>query len=505
MYKVLVVDDEVPIRQWLEFCIKKLGEYEVVGTGANGAEGYSLFRKTNPDIVITDIRMPGMDGLEMIEMIQEINPAVYVLVLTSHEEFSYARRAIQAGIKDYILKTEISEESLKKILEKGTQTLEGYQKQESEVQVTEMVERDKYLRSLVLSERNGEIGQAQLRQYGVDFLSHSYVVLDVKSAEKGKRFGLEETESMERIHKIYVDMEHTVLIIVFDKQSSVSSSRQEEVCMELCSKILNQGDFCIGISGIWDSPYKIGSALRQAYESSFQGFYHKKQKVFKAEQNVKQKPEKGENYKIRFSKELLNQNYEKVVQIKENMKEAIKAETPLDVNAVKELYIFFMVTLLHFVKEDVEKLEIRIQDLRKKTEECENIEKLNVLIDTVFDDSLKVKGNQELSYAVRTAIAYMEENYSEQLTLSEVAGYVALSAEYLSRIFKEETGIKFVVYLNNIRLKHALQLLESTNLKVYEIAEQVGYSNLSYFSTVFKKNFGQNPFEYKKHLREKEH
>ncbi|MFR2849305.1 MAG: helix-turn-helix domain-containing protein [Hungatella hathewayi] len=77
-----------------------------------------------------------------------------------------------------------------------------------------------------------------------------------------------------------------------------------------------------------------------------------------------------------------------------------------------------------------------------------------------------------------------------------------LSSEYLSRLFKEETGVKFVVYLNNLRLKHALRLLETTNLKVYEVAEQVGYSNLSYFSTVFKKNFGQNPFDYKNNCRQ---
>ena len=110
---------------------------------------------------------------------------------------------------------------------------------------------------------------------------------------------------------------------------------------------------------------------------------------------------------------------------------------------------------------------------------------------------MEQRSEKEYSQAVRRAISYMEEHYDSSLALPDVASHVGLSAEYLSRIFREDTGMKFIVYLNNLRLKHAIELLENTNLKVYEVAEKVGYSNLSYFSTVFKKNFGQNPFDYK--------
>ena len=125
MIKVLVADDEVPIRQWLEFCINKMEGYQVVGAAANGAEGYSIFRKTVPDIIITDIRMPVMDGMEMLKLIRSINPAVYVAVLTSHEDFGYARQAIKLGASEYILKTEITEESLQQALENGKKAVMG--------------------------------------------------------------------------------------------------------------------------------------------------------------------------------------------------------------------------------------------------------------------------------------------------------------------------------------------------------------------------------------------
>ena len=123
MHRVLVVDDEMPIRQWLEFCINRIEGYEVAGIAANGAEGFSLYRKMLPDIVITDIRMPVMDGLEMMQMIHNLNPAVYTVVLTSHEDFEYARTSIKLGASEYILKTEITEESLGQVLRTASESI----------------------------------------------------------------------------------------------------------------------------------------------------------------------------------------------------------------------------------------------------------------------------------------------------------------------------------------------------------------------------------------------
>ena len=119
MLKVLVVDDEMPIRQWLEFCIERIPDVELVGAASHGAEGYSMFRKHMPDVVITDIRMPVMDGLEMMRMIRNLKPSVYAIVLTSFEDFEYARQAISLGAAEYILKTEISDGSLRENLKKA--------------------------------------------------------------------------------------------------------------------------------------------------------------------------------------------------------------------------------------------------------------------------------------------------------------------------------------------------------------------------------------------------
>ena len=97
---------------------------------------------------------------------------------------------------------------------------------------------------------------------------------------------------------------------------------------------------------------------------------------------------------------------------------------------------------------------------------------------------------------VRKAIEYLDRHYAERITLAELAEQAGFSAEHFSRVFRRETGVNYITYLNNLRMKHAVQLLEQTDCKVYEIAEKVGFSSLSYFSTAFKKKFGKNPYEY---------
>ena len=98
-------------------------------------------------------------------------------------------------------------------------------------------------------------------------------------------------------------------------------------------------------------------------------------------------------------------------------------------------------------------------------------------------------------------MAYIKAHYAEKLTLSIVASHVSFNPEYFSRMFTKETGLNFVTYLNNLRMQRAVELLEGTDQKIYEIAEQVGYSSVSYFSTAFKKTFGQKPNEYQLNAR----
>lgn len=500
MAKVLVVDDEVPIRQWLEFCIGKMDGFRVVGAASNGAEGYSCFKKDIPDIVITDIRMPGMDGLEMLRMMQNINPSVYTIMLTSHEDFDYARRAIRLGASEYILKTEITEESLQELLRKAQEEIEENGKLGGERVEEDMAYRNHYLRSLVLKEQVDTVNESILKEYGIILNKSSYFAMNLYQKEEVERAKIKllQTEYIESAFLFPVDFENTMIVGSMSRELGNSMQMQMECQRKYGILFLEQCQGVLGVSDIYDAPMKIAEAMRQAYRRARLSFYHTKENYFGCSGKFHIKPSFGEKYKIMFSKELLNQKYAKAVHIKDLMMEEVIKEQPVDIDYVKKLFFYFITSLYHFTRDDVAEMEKDFAVVQDRIKESSNIDELNLVVKEAFDAFGK-EGMERYDYStpVRNAIAYMNEKYALSITLSEVAEHVELSAEYLSRIFKEETGVKFVVYLNNLRLKNALRLLENTNLKVYEVAERVGYSNLSYFSTVFKKNFGQNPFDYK--------
>lgn len=498
MLKVLVVDDEVPIRQWLEVCIQKMDGFQIIGTAAHGAEGYSVFRKEKPDIIITDIRMPGIDGLEMLKMIRDINPSVYMIVLTSHEDFGYARNAIQFGVSDYILKTEITVDSLMQLLKKAKEAIGKLYLLDFEKSYEGISNRNHFLRALVLKNQAVYVNETTLREYEIQLKNSAYFAIDimVKQEEETNKIQLPDNDFLTNIVKFPLDLHHTIIFGNLNNNRNVSGQLQG--LLEYCREILYQTNCKIGISDEYRNPCKLVDAMTQAHRRNLLSFYHPKETLFYTQNTGKTKPTNGEKYKILFNKELVNQNYSKAVEIKNQMMEEIRREEPSDIDYVKELYFMFVTALLYFTKEDIEMVEKQLMDMNQMLINCKSISELEGIMNQIYEEQGYLDSmNKEYSYSIRSAISYMENHYMEQITLADVAYHVSLSAEYLSRLFKEETGVKFIVYINNLRLKNAIYLLENTNLRVYEVAEKAGYSNLSYFSTVFKKKLGQNPFDYR--------
>ncbi len=496
MLKVLVVDDEMPIRQWLEFCIEKIDGVSLAGAASHGAEGYSLFRRTMPDVVITDIRMPVMDGLEMMQMIRGLNPAVYFIVLTSFEEFEYARKAMSLGAAEYILKTEISDEILRESLKKAADAI-GRAMEGDDRKLEAVADRNYFLRSLVLTDAPAPCREAAMKEYGIRLTEGLYYGICVRLTDKGETIHRPKTGFLKNPMRFPVD-EESVMILGNVTEGYEDGVRLREACREYCRAILDQADCVIGVSDPRKERIRMSESLMEAYRRTRKRFYHLGERIFTAGNPWCWRFEKEEKYKILFSKSLIAQDMGKAVQVKNELLEEIRAQEPLDVESVRQLVCYFMVSALHTVKEDVKKTEEEVRRIREKAAGCGSLKELEELADRFFKEhGMEQKSEKEYSQAVRRAIAYMEEHYGSSLALPDVASHVGLSAEYLSRLFREDTGLKFIVYLNNLRLKHAIELLENTNLKVYEVAERVGYSNLSYFSTVFKKNFGQNPFDYK--------
>ncbi|SCK04203.1 Uncharacterized response regulatory protein SA0215 [uncultured Clostridium sp.] len=500
MVKVLIVDDEVPIRQWLELNVNKIEGFITVGAAANGVEGLELFKETKPDIIITDIRMPGMDGLKMLEDIREIKQSVYGIMLTSHEDFYYARQSISLGVAEYILKTEISVESLKKSLIKGKKKLLENTKYFDDKTKDNIIYRNQYISSIVNGKQEKETSEDKLCELGIDILGRNYFVVNILNKDNYKidyKYLIKD-EDVDNSMIISISHNSVIIINILKASQGISIYDNFKFLNRFCSNLVKETKCIVGSSNIYSGVENFDKAIIESNLALKYSFYNKVKMVYMISEEVKYKLEDSEKVKIKFSNELLNGSYDKLISLIYKSIDIIEKEKPIDQYEIKSLFTYFITSLMYFIEKDDINLESKIKIIKQKIEESMYFEDLKSIINSAIEECNKyLSDKKSYSSAVRKAIKYMEEYYREAISLTEVADYVSLSSEYLSKIFKEETGVKFVVYLNNLRLKEAVNLLEQTNLKVYEIAEKVGYSNMSYFSTVFKKNFGKNPFEYR--------
>ena len=495
MLKVLIVDDEAPIRKWLEYCVEKIDGFTVCGTAANGLQGIETFQATHPNIVITDIEMPGMSGIEMLKRIRQIQPT-YAIILTSHDSFAYVREAFGQGTEEYILKTEIGFESLSKFLSKAAKVIDmrsGGAGTDTEQQVQLAV------RKLLLTKSWAGLTTDSLRQQGIALDDSCFLIADIwskheQSLQKVRQI-VKEQQGLYHLRFVPYDYDHLLVIT----NLRVESAMQELV--DRCMDGIKTLPAAIGFSGPAANIGNLPLLLKQAHARCNMRFYEPKRKIFRYDSVESEVLQKIENWRISFSKELYAQHFTDALAVKSQVLETIRTEKPSDIPAVKNLCCFLTTTLLHFMMDAAEGLESTVQQVEQDIQNSESFDDMIATVNRVFRPLEKGSSKADsYSKAIQEAVSYIQAHYAEKITLAEVASRVSFNPEYFSRLFSKETGMNFIAYLNHIRMKAAAELLEHTSKKIYEIAEQVGYTSISYFSTAFKKHYGQTPNEYQSQL-----
>lgn len=490
MLKVLVVDDDSPIRRWLEYCIGQLEGFVLEGSAATGAQGVELYRRELPDIVITDIEMPGMSGLDMVAQIQAIRPA-HVIILTSHDNFSYARTALQNGTAEYILKTEITLESMRELLCKAARTI-----RHNEDSTVGIEQGGKLLIRQLAIERTAEPPTRQeLRRQGISLEDAPLAAGDLWS-RNGQR--LQEVRRLLEggrmlINTRFVSLEYEHLLFV-------GNLRHAGALDELAAFYRQEaaGTGCVlGLSEAKPGLTALPDALREAQARCRLHFYEPERWVFLHDAVGRKAVRHAETSRMNFSKEMFARNYRGAIAIKEDVMQRIREERPTDLDGVKKLCASFCTILLHFATEQPEELDSRVEQIEQTVQGASTMLELEAAVEEIFDPFCRsVPQAEAYSPPIRDAIAYLQKHFREKITLGMVAQAVSFNPEYFSRLFARETGMNFSAFLNSLRMDQAVDLLEHSDKKVYEIAEEVGYSSLSYFSTAFKKSFGQTPAEY---------
>lgn len=490
MLKVLVVDDDSPIRRWLEYCVSQLEGFALAGSAASGAQGLELYRRELPDIVVTDIEMPGMSGLEMAAQIQAIRPA-HIIILTSHDNFSYARQALQSGTAEYILKTEISLESMRGLLCKAARAVRDRQganaaRMEQNAQLL--------VRQLAMVGSPVPLTLQALRQQGLALEEGPLAAGDLwcrngrdLAAAQQMLAGAE----LKNLRFVPLGYEHLLLI---------GNPSHAGALEELAARYARDGaatGCVLGLALAAEGPSRLPAALREAQARCRLHFYEPERWVFLCDTAGPEWLRRTETARMNFSKALFAQNYGEAIAIKDEVLRRIARERPIDLDAVKKLCASFCTILLHFATDRPEELDHRVEQAEQAAHAARTLAELQEVVEGVFAPFRRtVMKDDAWSPPVRDAVAYIQRHYREKITLGMVAQEVNFNAEYFSRMFARETGMNFITFLNNLRMRQAVELLEHTDKKVYEIAEEVGYASLSYFSTAFKKSFGRTPAEY---------
>lgn len=512
--RILIVDDERMISEWMQYCIEKHPDCQVVGCAKNGEEALELFRKMTPDVVFTDIKMPVMDGIELLKQVKKESPETVVILLTAFEEFDLAREALRHGCDDYLLKTEMNSAYFQEVLtglvrqvaESGLQIRPGEQ-EETEGQKRLIIRNILQSRS-VLSEEDVE----QLGRCNVHWREGDLFAVAVWRKEMLKSFEIPMNHAVHHVAGYEYNNEYFVFVGNLIK--GMTEFQKYQTIHEYASAIAVRNDCEVGLSSLLDSLKQVPDVVAQAVYGLSIGYYSerkecgyvqaRKNRVWESNQSGEQIRRKTVLWKKEFSHrrrelhDLPSNCYEKGV---ETILRECQVQMAIPITEFTALCCEMMeIAFMRFADEASGFLGALLQEEKREVMEAVAYEEVHRHV-TEFIHHIQ-QGQEvdesKLSKSVMEAVKYMRKHYSEPISLESVSAEVHLKTDYLSRIFKEETGMNYTAFLAEIRLKKAAYLLNNTSERVQEIGKAVGYPNVSYFSTTFKKRFGLNPYEFRR-------
>ncbi len=538
--KILIADDEDRVCRLIE----KLIDWEhldisLVATAANGIEELELIQKYEPDIVITDIRMPGMDGLQVIERVVQMERHVNFIVVSGYKQFEYAYNALKYGVEDYLLKP-IHKEELNKILAKicaarleKEKQVSDYELMEKEHKLSQEIIQNKFIATLLTQENRDVVDLAMANEkYHFSFSGPVYqcyaLSIDyerVEDVEKETAEGLYRTV-LKKMRKFLEEAEatgqnvngliHNVIagICEFRDGGTKEGVLQQEVWNQLFEEIQK-----------YSSSFS-GYAVTMTVSAPFCDFSECVDRLRDTFEHLGSRLVLGANQLIRITEAGLSKEDPALIvnmKCEDSIKAAVEAQDlkrfdyllrecfRMIGNEKPESYRVYyknVEQLIRVVFEAVDfdeisdtELETEKEDLYSQIRKYADKSSIRNYVLEYLNAFLKKyeasKRNQEKK-PVRIVKDYIREHYQENISLEEMAKLVDLNPVYLSVLFKRSTGVNFNDYLTNIRITKAKTMLKDTNESIAVIAEEVGYANAKYFSQLFSKVVGINPTVYRK-------
>ena len=515
--KVMIVDDEVMALNNLKQLINWEAEgCKIVASETNPRKALESFKKLRPLIVLVDIQMPIMNGLELSREIISLNLPVKIIILTSYKDFQYAKRAIEVGISNYLVKHALNDKTL-------TLELDRLKAELIKDENNEEIIRHRLLRSLIDNTFSSKLKIEKIINRYTNFEIDKLLFLFCRIDTPYKIFGnsvnwnyrspkhISDVIKASGIHlasdTFGLNAGEAVVVVYLGKQTIT------EVTDKIISNIFSKVQKKMSLQKETVSVYPIitGNSVDEIVgiytlaKTAFQySIFLGRNKIIT--QNILALSETTSTKNIKdsfrdFEKQLDELNFENVkVYLNQFFTQISNSPwIPDDINKL----CFYLIGILdefllgNHLSSHTELLSEVV--LHSKSDELFELNDLLIWFKDVFIYSIKkVKENKSKKYSpkVEQAIEFIYKHYKDDWAIEDISSKLNISEVYLRKIFKNETGITIVHYLTDLRMEKAVSLLKTGNYKIFEIAEMVGYNTSQYFSKAFRKHTGKSPLDY---------
>ncbi|MFW2504176.1 response regulator [Clostridium diolis] len=532
MCNIIIVDDEMLVRLGIKSYIENSSkDFYVVETFSNGKDALEYCKLNKPDIVLTDITMPIMDGLQLIEELRNTYNDIKIVVLSCHDDYKFIKGAFKLGVEDYVLKYEIEECELIKILIKIKDESLNSNASNSEINRDEI---KKNIFNEIMNLHDGELISNELSdkvlKYCKRLCSHNLVALfigiddeyDENFINIERNFDYSSALSViEEIFKRYgmgeiFSNDNNSFVGLISLEKELSEKVIYEKIYYLMDNINNSfkeyfnNSISVGISKIYNSLNNSNKACSQAKEAFLYRFYKGRESIIQYDENIKFKHHIDNSYikkikdhivdksNLNFNKEGL---YSSIVEYFDYMKNNKINPTIFKQEVNNILYSINTYLLDYYDVRVGQNMYIDNSFNPYALIEKINYEEIIKEYITFFIERIEKEINvvYQQILLISKIKKYIDDNYSEELSLQLVADKFHLNKNYFCQYFKKETNKNFVDYLTEVRIEKAKKLLKLENLSSSEVAGKVGFNNVNYFVRVFKKVTGVSVTEYKKY------
>lgn len=538
MYKVIIVDDEILARvgiksliSWREHGFELIGEYE------NGKQAYDAAKLLLPDIIITDVKMPVMSGIDLINELKSDGVTSKFIMLSSHDDFEFVKEAMKLGAEDYILKLQMEPEDLLKVLKIASKKieLENSEKKrftyiEKQINDNLPVLKDKLLKDLIFGNNNNEFDiKERFKAYNINLPQEHIICLAVR-IENMEMYNNYHKDEIYKLRFSFISIIEEIMLnygfgyachMESDLFAAVCSLKNDNYASSMNGSIIritkDMKEFLkdsmnlkvtMGVSDIHRDYSDIKIAYNEAVEAIGKNFafppgaiiMYSDVKSIDLESDVV--PLEMELKDLENSLKACNIiGIQKAFNI---VRQRVKHSSHFSqkyITGCCHILIFIVNVFIHDNNISPEEIWGKYENPYNQVEQLKSLNDFIDWITQIYDNIINTMSQDKSNNAmILRAKQFINKHFCEDIFLEVVAEYLGLSPSYFSRLFSKGAGESFTDYVTNLRINFAKELLKSANYKVYEVAHMVGYDNTHYFSRIFKKVVGVAPFDFKANM-----